>query len=94
MPCPRGASLGIPPVAASASSSRLSGKTCTFLFPLELSGEEGPPPPILVFRGGLVILDQLFGFHPWGGVSSEDDQGGPRLVPTGAIICFGRRWSS
>jgi len=66
MPCSQGVSLGIPQVAASASSSRLSGKTCTSLLPLESSGEAGPPPPLLVFRGGLVLLDQSFGFHPWG----------------------------
>jgi len=66
MPCPQGVSLGIPQVAVSASSSRIAGKTCTSLLPLELSGEAGPPPPLLVFRGGLVLLDQLFGLHPWG----------------------------
>jgi len=66
MLCPQGVSLGIPPVAASATSSRLSGKTCTSLLPFEFAGEAGPLPPLIVFRGGLVLLDQLFGFHPWG----------------------------
>jgi len=66
MPCPQGVSLGIPRVAAQASSSRLAGKTCISSLPLELSGEAGPPPSLLVFRGGLVLLDQPFGFHPWG----------------------------
>jgi len=66
MPCPQGASLGIPQVAASASSSRIAGKTCTSLLPLELSGEAGPPPPLLVFREELVLLVKLFSLHPWG----------------------------
>jgi len=66
MPCPQGVALGIPHVAVSASSSRLAGKTCTSVLPLELSGEAGPPPPLLVFRGGLVLLDQLLGPHLWG----------------------------
>jgi len=65
MPFPQGVSLGIPEVAVSAASSRLSGKICTSLLPLELSGEAGAPPPSLVFRGVLVHLDQLFGLHPW-----------------------------
>jgi len=93
MLCPQGVSLGIPPVAASASSSRLAGKTCTSLFPLESSGEAGPPPPLLVFRGGLVLLDQFFGFPPWGW---SVIRGRPRrpYVPTAARVCLGRRWSS
>jgi len=66
MPCPKGVSLGIPQVAVSASSSGLAGNTCTSLLPLELSGEVGPPSPLLVFRRGLVLLDQLFGLHSWG----------------------------
>jgi len=66
MPRPQGVSLGTPPVAALASSSRLAGTTFTSSFTLELSGEAVPRPPLLVFRGGLVLLDQLFGFHPWG----------------------------
>ena len=66
MPCSQGVSLGIPQVAVSASSSRLAGKTCTYLLSLELSEEAGPPPPLLVFRGGFVLLDQLLGHHPWG----------------------------
>jgi len=66
MPCPEGIFLGIPPVAAWASSSRPAGTTCTSLLPLELSGEAGPPRPLLVFRDGLVFLDLIFGFHPWG----------------------------
>jgi len=66
MPCPQGVSLGIPQVAALVSSSRLAGKTCTSLLPLELSGEAGPSPPLLVFLRGLVLLDKLFGLHPWG----------------------------
>jgi len=66
MPCPQGVSLGIPQVAALASSSRLARKTCTSLLPLELSGEAGKPPPLLVFRRGLVLLDELFGLYPWG----------------------------
>jgi len=66
MPCPQGVSLGIPQVVALDGSSRLAGKTCTYLLPLELSVEARPSPPLLVFRGGLVLLDQLFGLHPCG----------------------------
>jgi len=66
MPFPERASPGIPPVAARASSSWPAGKTCTSLLPLEVSGQAGPRPPLLIFRGGIVLLDQFFGFHPWG----------------------------
>jgi len=66
MPCPQGVSLGIPPVAASACSSRLSGTTCISFFPSDLSREAEPPPPLLVFGGVLFLLDKFFGFHPCG----------------------------
>jgi len=66
MLCPQAVSLGMPPVASSASSSRLAGTTCISLLPLDLSGEAGPPPPLLFFRGGLALLDQISGFHPQG----------------------------
>jgi len=66
MPRPQGVSLEIPQVAVSASSSRTAGRTCTSLLPLELYAEARPPALLLVFRGGLVLLDELFSLHPWG----------------------------
>jgi len=39
MPCPQGVSIGIPTVAARASSFWLAGSTGTFVLPLEVSGE-------------------------------------------------------
>jgi len=65
MPLPQGAFLGIPSVAAWASSSWPAGTTCTSLLPLEVSAQAGPRPPLLIFRGRR-FLDQFFGFHPWG----------------------------
>jgi len=85
MQCPQGVSLGIPPVAASASSSRLAGKSSTSLFPIELSGEAGSVPKLLVFRVELVLLDQFFGFHPWGW---SVIRGRPRRAQACAYGCY------
>jgi len=94
MPCPQGVSLRVPPVAAWASSSRIAGRTCNFVFLYNFRVMRDHRPRYSISEEELSSSTSSSASTPGGGVSFEDDQGEPRIVPTAAIYSLGRHWSS